>query len=193
MIDMIKLIALLGNKGDMYKESRHNSGWLFGDYLDPELKEGPFNEKFHGLWKKVNIEGNPIYFIKPLTYMNESGKSIQAIKSYFSVEDNQLLVVHDDLELPFLTAKIQRGGPLAGHNGLRSIAKMTNSTSFLRLRIGIGRPKVGSVSSYVLSRFSKEEEPMLALFFENIATTLRSYLAQGAPVEQLPITVKIGS
>jgi PTH1 family peptidyl-tRNA hydrolase len=189
---MIKLVVLLGNKGSLYKKSRHNSGWLFGEVLDAQIKEGLWNNKFHGQWNKFTINKVPLLVLKPLTVMNNSGQSVSEMASYFSVSANELLVIHDDLELPFLKARIQFGGPLAGHNGLRSIVQHLKTENFYRLRLGIGRPTNQDVSSYVLSKFSKDEEPLLPSFYEKAASELKYFISLGAPLTNLPIDVELG-
>lgn len=189
---MIKLVVLLGNKGASYKKSRHNSGWLFGEIFDYQLKEDPWNNKFHGLWTKIMIENKSILFLKPQTFMNNSGQSVSEMASYFSINVDEILVVHDDLELPFLKARIQQGGPLAGHNGLRSIVQHLKSDNFFRLRLGIGRPKHQDVASYVLSRFSKEEESLLEVFYQQVSNSLRAFLTKESSLTNLPIIVELG-
>jgi PTH1 family peptidyl-tRNA hydrolase len=105
--------------------------------------------------------------------MNESGKSVRAALDFYNLEPTEILVIHDDLELPYGTLRLQAGGGLQGHNGLKSIKQHAGSDQFLRLRIGIGRPKHGSVASYVLERFTAEEEVSLPLVLDLASTMLR--------------------
>lgn len=98
--------------------------------------------------------------------MNESGRSVGSAAAYYNLEPNEILVVHDDLELPFGEIKTQKGGGLKGHNGLKSIKTYLNDNNFYRLRFGIGRPQHGSVSSFVLSAFSKEETISMPIYLE---------------------------
>lgn len=108
-----------------------------------------------------------------MTYMNASGLSVQACASYYQYNVQQILVIHDDLELPFGTVRLQAGGGLAGHNGLKSIKEQLGSDQFLRLRIGIGRPPFGSVSAFVLQRFTKDEEISLSVVLDCIDSMLK--------------------
>ncbi|NBK21761.1 MAG: aminoacyl-tRNA hydrolase [Spirochaetia bacterium] len=172
---MVKLLIFLGNPGKTYEKSRHNVGWLFCDHLYPSVQ---WSQKFHSL---VATEG--LYkLLKPQTFMNESGKAVRACSDFFNFPSEELLVVHDDLELPFGTIRLQKGGGLGGHNGLKSIKSHLGSDAFLRLRFGIGRPQRGSVASYVLLPFSKEEAPLLSLLFDRAENLLRG------DVSALPVT-----
>lgn len=155
---MVKLMAFLGNPTSRYSLTRHNVGFRLADRLYGTCS---WSSKFHG---SVAASGG-IHLLKPETYMNESGRSVRAAMDYYDLSIEQLLVVHDDLELPFGTLRLQQGGGLGGHKGLRSIVQHLNGDGFLRLRIGIGRPERGSVSSWVLSRFDAIEEAQLGDLF----------------------------
>lgn len=155
---MLKLFVFLGNPGKEYENTRHNAGFLFCDYLYPNAS---WQMKFHSLYTQ---EGG-IKILKPVTYMNLSGTAVSGCASFFKIRPEEILIVHDDLELPFGNAKIQKGGGLQGHNGLRSIKERLGSDQFYRLRIGIGRPKHGDVRLYVTSPFSKDEQISLSQLF----------------------------
>jgi peptidyl-tRNA hydrolase, PTH1 family len=154
------LVAGLGNPGRGYERTRHNLGWLVADEL--ARRHGTsFRSKFSGRLAELRIDGRRIALLKPETYMNESGRSLSAAARFFKVEPDQLLVVHDDVDLEPGRLQARGGGGLAGHNGLRSIAQALGTSDFLRLRIGVGRPGRGdrrSVSDYVLSDFDPEED-----------------------------------
>jgi len=154
--DMIKLVVFLGNPGKQYELTRHNVGWMVANEAYPHCS---WSEKFSA---KIAKDG-ATHLLKPQTYMNESGRSVGLAAKYFGIATEEILVVCDDLELPFGTVRLQQGGGLKGHNGLKSIHSALGSSSFWRLNIGIGRPEHGSVSSFVLSRFSAEEEITLSL------------------------------
>ena len=158
----IQLIAFLGNPGNQYERTRHNVGWLVADEYAPDDTHN-WKEKFQGLFVRA---GGRI-LIKPQTFMNRSGYSIQKCASFFSVDAAEIAVVHDDLESPFGTVKLEFGGGLRGHNGLRSIREQVGTEAFWRLRVGVGRPegqphgRRQSVSAYVLERFRPDEEAAL--------------------------------
>jgi PTH1 family peptidyl-tRNA hydrolase len=154
------LVAGLGNPGPGHAADRHNAGWMVVDEL-ARRHEGRFRTKFSGRLSELRIGEARVALLEPQTYMNESGSSIQAAARFFKVPPEQLLVVHDDVDLPTGRLQARLGGGLAGHNGLRSIAQRLGSQDFLRLRIGVGRPERGDprpVSDYVLSPFAPEDD-----------------------------------
>ncbi len=154
------LVAGLGNPGPEHASDRHNAGWMALDEL-ARRHGGSFKGKFRGRLAEIRIDGRKVALLKPETYMNESGSSIQAAARFFKVEPASLLVVHDDVDLPVGRLQARLGGGLAGHNGLRSIAQRLGSQDFLRLRIGVGRPGRGDprpVADYVLSPFAPEDD-----------------------------------
>ena len=143
------------------------------------------------MWTKGFYAHTPLLLLKPMTFMNDSGRSVVAITRYFSIEPEEMLIVHDDIELSFGTVRLQKGGPLAGHNGLRSITGAIGSSQLHRLRIGIGRPVHGTVSSYVLGRFDELEQARLSLVFDRAEKMLSAWFLQGCRAHELPITQKI--
>lgn len=163
------MIVFLGNPGKQYLDTRHNIGFSICDYKYNNIS---FQKKFNSLFANVNS----IKILKPQTFMNNSGKAIQAAMSYFSIQSNEILVVHDDLELDFSNIKIQQGGGLKGHNGLKSIKEQIKKDDFYRLRFGIGRPKHKNVSSFVLSKFDNDEKISLPIYIEKASKLIDSYI-----------------
>ena len=162
---MIEAIAFLGNYGNEYAKTRHNVAWLFCERLEL-TKNLNLISKFNGEYAKLSLKNKNLHFIKPLTYMNLSGVSIGELCAFYKISPSSLLVLHDEVELPLGTISLKYSGGLAGHNGLRSIKEALGVADFWRLRIGIGRPapkneKNIDMASYVLSRFSHEEENIL--------------------------------
>lgn len=154
------LVAGLGNPGREYERTRHNAGWLVLDEL-ARRHGGSWRSKFSGSLAEVRLGELRLALLKPETYMNESGRSVGAAARFFKVPPEQVLVVHDDVDLEAGRLQARSGGGLAGHNGLRSLAQHLGSQDFLRLRIGVGRPGRGdprSVSDWVLARFAPEED-----------------------------------
>ena len=152
------LVAGLGNPGKEYERTRHNVGWLVVDEL-ARRHRGSFRSKFSGRLAEVRVGEARLALLKPETYMNESGRSIAPAARFFKAGPEILLVVHDDVDLDPGRLQARQGGGLAGHNGLRSIAKDLGTQEFLRLRIGVGRPGRGDrrpVADYVLSPFEDE-------------------------------------
>ncbi|HKP17238.1 MAG TPA: aminoacyl-tRNA hydrolase [Gaiellaceae bacterium] len=154
------LVAGLGNPGREYAVTRHNVGWMVLDEL-ARRRGGSWRSKFSGQLAEVRLEGRRLALLKPETYMNESGRSIAAAARFFKSEPASLLVAHDDVDLEEGRLQARLGGGLAGHNGLRSIARELGSQDFLRLRIGVGRPARGDrrpVADYVLAPFAPETD-----------------------------------
>lgn len=154
---MIKVIAGLGNPGLQYEKTRHNAGFIFLDCLaDSMLCRWSTHNQFQAELAEFSIGPNKFILLKPMTYMNKSGLSVGKVLRYYKLEPEELLVVHDELDLSEGVIKLKRDGGHAGHNGLRDIIAHIGSRDFYRLRIGIGRPAVGvNVADYVLSSLSK--------------------------------------
>jgi len=154
------LVVGLGNPGREHERDRHNVGWMVIDEL-ARRHGGAFKSKFSGRLAEVRVGDTRVALLKPETYMNDSGRSLAAARAFFKVPVEQVLVVHDDVDLDAARLQARAGGGLAGHNGLRSIVSALGSQEFLRLRIGVGRPGRGdrrSVADYVLSRFEPDED-----------------------------------
>jgi peptidyl-tRNA hydrolase, PTH1 family len=155
------LVAGLGNPGREYERTRHNVGWLVLDEL-ARRHDGSWRSKFNGSLAEIRLDDSKLALLKPETYMNESGRSVGAAARFFKTPAESLLVVHDDVDLEPDRLQARRGGGLAGHNGLRSLAQHFGTQDFLRLRIGIGRPGRGDprpVKDWVLSPFAPEDDP----------------------------------
>src|ERR687886_868798 len=154
------LVVGLGNPGREYERTRHNVGWLVVDEL-ARRHGGSWRGKFSGQLAEVRLDDARLALLKPETYMNESGRSVAAAARFYKAKPEQLVIVHDDVDLEPGRLQARLGGGLAGHNGLRSLAQNLRTQDFLRLRIGVGRPGRGDprdVSDYVLSDFEPEED-----------------------------------
>lgn len=164
----LQLLVGLGNPGDRYSDTRHNVGFLALDRL-AERQHGSFRQqtRLHGLLADVGSGPQRMRLLKPQTYMNDSGRSIRAALDWFGLTPQQLLVIVDDMDLPFGRLRLRASGSAGGHNGLRSSIAHLGTEAFARLRIGIGAP-AGDASlrrertvSHVLGRFHAEERPIL--------------------------------
>ena len=158
---MIRLFVGLGNPGAEYEATRHNAGFWWLEALAAELGARLVPERsYQGLMARVNgksADRGPIWLLEPMTYMNRSGVSVAALARFFKIEPQQILVVHDELDLQPGQAKLKLGGSVAGHNGLKDIHAMLGTLDFWRLRLGIGHPGVKTeVPNYVLKRPSGE-------------------------------------
>jgi len=157
---VIKLIVGLGNPGSKYDQTRHNAGFWFIDELSRAFHANPLPEsKFHGDACKAHIGGQDVWLLKPDTFMNLSGQAISALSRFYKIPVEQILVVHDELDLPPGTVRLKRGGGHGGHNGLRDTIEKMSSKDFARLRIGIGHPGDKSrVHDYVLHQATRDEQ-----------------------------------
>jgi len=155
---MIRLIAGLGNPGPDYAATRHNAGFWFVDELADRLRVSLAPERsYFGMAARASVGGRPVWLLEPTTFMNLSGKSVAALARFFKIEPNEILVVHDELDLMPGQVKLKLGGSHAGHNGLKDIHAQLGSDDYWRLRIGIGHPGVKSeVINYVLKKPSAE-------------------------------------
>jgi peptidyl-tRNA hydrolase, PTH1 family len=152
------LVAALGNPGREYAATRHNVGFMVADEL-ARRHGGAFRSKFSGELAEVRLDGARLALLKPLTYMNESGRTVGPAVRFFKVAPEALLVVHDEVDLDVGRLQVRAGGGLAGHNGLRSISSALGTQEFLRLRVGVGRPERGDprpVADFVLAPFEPE-------------------------------------
>ncbi len=178
----ISLCVFLGNPGRDYVHTRHNAGFMLTE-RQPDLHSASWQEKFHSEYTSLPAGGRKIHLLRPQTFMNKSGVATAAAASFFKIDPADILVVHDELELPFGTIGVRSGGGLGGHNGLRSIAERLGTKEFARLRIGIGRPKGGSVSSYVLSQFNSDEKAVLPTILDEAVRMFDTLLEGGYRTE----------
>jgi peptidyl-tRNA hydrolase, PTH1 family len=159
----IRLIVGLGNPGPDYEPTRHNVGFWLAEAIAAD-HGGAFRlePKFHGLLTRITLAGQDLRLLKPATYMNRSGQAVAAVMRYFDVTPGQILVLHDELDLPVGTLRLKLGGGHGGHNGLRDIINVLGSRDFWRLRIGIDHPgEKHLVTNYVLGRPSRADEGLV--------------------------------
>lgn len=173
------LVVGLGNPGPKYAGNRHNVGFMLVERLADQFRLGPFREKFKGSFVRGQLGREDVVLLKPATYMNLSGESAGAAAKFFKVARPEVVVVHDELDLPFGTVRIKVGGGTAGHNGLKSLVAHTGGPDFVRIRIGIGRPRSGPVEGWVLSDFSAQERAELDSVLERASAALEDILGQG--------------
>ncbi|UYP29594.1 aminoacyl-tRNA hydrolase [Pseudomonas sp. Z8(2022)] len=160
----VQLIVGLGNPGPEYDQTRHNAGALFVERVAASQRVNlSVDRKYFGLVGKFNHQGREVRLLIPTTYMNRSGQSVAALANFFKIKPEEILVAHDELDMPPGVAKLKQGGGHGGHNGLRDIiAQLGNQNNFHRLRLGIGHPGHASlVSGYVLGRAPRSEQELL--------------------------------
>ncbi|WP_349343726.1 aminoacyl-tRNA hydrolase [Marinobacter sp. MMG032] len=174
MAQDIVMVVGLGNPGADYENTRHNAGALFvealarsaGQTLRPE-------KKYHGLYARIQWQGLDLHLLNPTTFMNRSGLAIKALADFFKIQPQQILIAHDELDLPPGTAKLKKGGGHGGHNGLRDTIAHLGTNDFQRLRIGIGHPGDSRrVTGYVLGRLGKQETEELNAIIDEVMRVL---------------------
>jgi PTH1 family peptidyl-tRNA hydrolase len=163
----IRLIVGLGNPGPDYEQTRHNAGFWLVDNLANSLPNARLQREsgFNALVAKTIIGGNQLWLLEPQTYMNRSGQSVGAIARFYKIQPDEILVVHDELDLPPGAAKLKKGGSSGGHNGLKDITSALGTQDYWRLRIGIGHPRTLNlnqpVADFVLHRPRREEQLLI--------------------------------
>jgi peptidyl-tRNA hydrolase, PTH1 family len=177
----MKIIVGLGNPGRKYERTRHNAGFMAVDALAGSLKLDLAQEKYHALIAKGRIGAEEALFAKPQTFMNESGQSVGAMLRYTYANSADLVVVHDELDLPLGAVRVKIGGGHGGHNGLRSIIEHIGTPDFVRVRVGVGRPAPGfDAADYVLSSFTAEERKAAAEAVEKAVEAVKTVVLEGA-------------
>lgn len=207
---MIQLVVFLGNYGSEYVKTRHNVAWQFLDSL-PFSSRFSWQQKFKGEFLSFSREelsslfceskilcakdGSPVkvsdnapskvYFLKPLTYMNNSGLSAIELASFFKIKPEEILVVHDELEMALGFVSLKFSGGLGGHNGLRSMKSVFNTPDFWRLRFGLSKPSGVDIADYVLSPFSQDERIVLDSVFTQTHNLFAEILLSSSPEKLL--------
>jgi len=172
------LIVGLGNPGPRYRENRHNIGFMVADAIARRMG-ATFQSKFEGQAARGRFGGDDVLVLEPQTYMNVSGVALNAAATFFKTAPEHVIVIHDELDLPYGQVRVKVGGGHAGHNGLRSIFQHFGA-DFLRVRCGVGRPADGDVADYVLSDFSAAERETLGSFVDDAVEAVELIVSRGA-------------
>jgi len=175
------LIVGLGNPGEEYAKNKHNVGFQSVKYL-ADRHGLSFNEKLHKARVATGmIRGQRVVLAKPFTYMNESGQSVAALVRWYKLDPaSELLVIYDDLDLPFETIRIRANGSAGGQNGMKSIIQLLGTSDIPRVRVGIGRPPAGwQVKDYVLSNWSREQTEKLPALYGRVADAVETFITDG--------------
>lgn len=172
----MKLIVGLGNPGKEYDNTRHNVGFMcidtFLDSLNVNIDSG--KEKFQGIYYKLNYMGEDFLIIKPTTYMNLSGNAVKEIMNFYKISIDDVIVVHDDVDLPVGYIRIRENGASGGHNGIKSIIQCLGSENFKRIRVGIDKGE--DMIKHVLTKFKGEESDLIYEACVKVSKALRDYL-----------------
>lgn len=172
----MKLIVGLGNPDKEYDKTRHNVGFMV---IDNYLGSVNWSNKFNALYCEKVINGEKIIFVKPLTYMNNSGNAVGEFVRYFNIDNKDILVIQDDLDLNVGDYKLKMHSSSGGHNGIKSIIASLGNQDFLRLKVGIGSVKKDEVIDYVLGKFSKSELEVLNELFNTFDKIINSFINEG--------------
>lgn len=177
----MKMIAGLGNPGTKYEATRHNVGFMFADALSSDLSAAEdWHEKQDAMVAMAHIGGERVLLVKPLTYMNESGRAIQFFMSWYKLAPEDLIVVYDDMDLPAGTIRIRKKGSAGGHNGMKSILYHVQDENFPRVRIGIGRPLFeGDALNHVLGQFSADDSEKIREAIKNLIPAVKCIVQDG--------------
>lgn len=176
----MKLIGGLGNPGAVYQATRHNAGYRLLDYISHQYRIPIQQPAALALIGQGMIEGVPVVLAKPAAFMNRSGETVKALAGYFRILSSNIIIIHDDLDLPFGHIRVKTRGGSGGHRGIASIIDWLQGDDFMRIRIGIGRPLPGTDEShYVLQAFSEEEENRLDEIIEQAGHCLKTLLIDG--------------
>jgi len=173
------LVVGLGNPGRRYAPTRHNIGFRMVDRLAARPGALRWRAEHQAETCRIQVGGLPILVAKPQTFMNESGRAVKALLAHYKIASERLLVISDDLDLPFARLRLRARGSAGGHNGLRSINAELGTPDYARLRVGIGRPTEGDPLEWVLSPFSLAEEQELPLLCENGVTIVEAVVRDG--------------
>lgn len=178
---MIKLIVGLGNIGAKYDNTRHNIGFMVTDLLADKLSlDFRSSDKFNGAVAAYEGDESRVYFLKPHTFMNLSGRAVYSLSSYYKILPSEILVIHDEMNIDYGRLKFKNGGSAAGHNGISSIIECMGDKDFVRLKMGIGRRAGGGdVTGHVLGKFSPEENKELDIFVKHGADAVVYALKHG--------------
>jgi PTH1 family peptidyl-tRNA hydrolase len=178
------LVAGLGNPGKRYADTRHNLGYKIVERVVERAGGSPdvWKKKFSGLFTEIEIERERVLALEPTTYMNESGGSVAAAASFYKISAKDVLVIHDELDLPFGVVRLKIGGGEAGHNGLKSVTERLGTRDYVRLRIGVGKPPAafsGTGADYVLQAFAPAERARLGDIVDQGADAVALFVGRG--------------
>ena len=177
----LKLVIGLGNPGKEYDMTRHNAGFMVVDKLALNFRISMDKNKFETIYGRGKIQGKDVILAKPMAFMNRSGSPVQRLANFYRISCEDLLIIHDDIDLAFGRIKIKEKGGDGGHKGIRSIIDAFGEGNFTRLRIGIGRSEAGAdVVNHVLGRFNQEEKGFLDKIISTAMDAAVTILCEGA-------------
>lgn len=183
------LVVGLGNPGDKYSSTRHNIGFMVADELANRFKGKFSSHKYRALVSEVRLgvgsEAPKLIIVKPSTYMNDSGNAVAPLAKYFNTAPQQIIAIHDELDIPFNAIRVKLGGGDNGHNGLKSLTQSLSTPDYFRIRVGIGRPTTPQdTADYVLDNFSKAERSVVPDLALRACDAIESLVTKGLEITQ---------
>lgn len=175
----MNLLVGLGNPGQKYEGTRHNIGFMVAEQVAQENRIALKKKGYQGLYGVGRVASRETTVLLPQTFMNRSGASVKAATQSLGVTSGDLIVIYDDLDLPFGRLRIKCDGGHGGHNGIRDIIAILGVRDFIRIRVGIGRPDHGNITAHVLSRFSTEEQKMLPQLLTDASQAVEVVMRDG--------------
>jgi len=180
----MKLIVGLGNPGKKYDRTKHNMGFMTIDKLMEEYNQTQMKKDFEAEYCKFKVDGETVFLVKPLTFMNESGRAVKFLTGYYQIQPDEIMVIQDDLDMPIGKIRLRGKGSAGGHNGIKSIISSMGTKEFKRIKIGIQHPDKQTVVNWVLTPFTKDEEPVALTGIDNAASAVKDWIA-GDTFDQL--------
>lgn len=175
-MNKLKLVVGLGNPGKEYENTRHNIGFMVVDHY---INNDEWKKKFDGLYQIVTINQEKVLFLKPTTFMNLSGNAVRKVVDFYDIPIENILIIQDDLDLPFGKFRLKKNSSSGGHNGIKSIISSIGTDAFCRLKIGISHDRTFDTVDYVLGKFSKEEMAYLNENYLVYHEIINSFISNG--------------
>ncbi|APX71210.1 aminoacyl-tRNA hydrolase [Companilactobacillus allii] len=180
----MKLIVGLGNPGKKYDRTKHNMGFMTIDKLMEEYDQTQMKKDFEAQYCKFKVDSETVFLVKPLTFMNESGSAVKFLTGYYQIQPSEIMVIQDDLDMPIGKIRLRAKGSAGGHNGIKSIISSMGTKEFKRIKIGIQHPDKQTVVNWVLTPFTKDEEPDALSGIDSAASAVKDWIS-GDTFDQL--------
>ena len=179
----MKLVVGLGNPGKKYDRTKHNMGFMTIDRLMDEYGQTQMKKDFEAEYCKFMVDGETVFLVKPLTFMNESGRAVNFLMGYYHIKPEELMVIQDDLDMNIGKVRLRTKGSAGGHNGIKSIISAVGTKDFSRIKIGIQHPDKQSVVNWVLTPFTKDQAPVALAGIDQAVDMVKDWISGDTPNE----------
>lgn len=183
-VDFLLMIVGLGNPGKKYFETKHNVGFMVVDELAKKYGVKLDKLEFDAATAVIRVDGERVLLVEPQTFMNASGKAVRQLMSFYQIEEDELIVIQDDLDMPMGKLRLRAKGSAGGHNGIKDIIAATGSQQFARVKIGTDHPAGQTVVNWVLTPFSKDDRPLIDAAVDQAVALIEDRMT-GTPISQL--------